>query len=99
MPTSLAEDVAARSEMHWNGVDTLRTPDANVRLGILYYQQLIREFDGDERLALTAYNRGPTRLRRELRAGSTGTSRYAEDVLNLYRQLDARRSVLLAAES
>lgn len=95
----VAEDVALRSELTWNGTDTLRRPDANVRLGILYYQQLIREFDGNERLALTAYNRGPSRLRRELRAGSPGTSRYAEDVLDLYRQLDARRSVLLAAQS
>lgn len=95
----VAQDVAMRSELTWNGTDTLHRPEMNVRLGILYYQQMIREFDGDERLALTAYNRGPSRLRKELRYGSLATSRYAEDVLDLYRQLDARRSVLLAAHS
>ena len=42
---------------------------------------------GDRSLALAAYHRGPTRLSRQLRSGTTIRSRYADEVLALYREL------------
>jgi len=91
----VARDVATRrgeASVEWLGVETLHRPDSNLRLGILYYQELIGRFDGNLTTALAAYNRGPTRVRRELRQGSFSSNGYAESVLGLYRELDALRT-------
>ncbi len=89
----VARDVVERSgALEWNGVETLHDPEHNVRLGILYYQELVERFDGDEEAALAAYNRGPTRVRREQRSGSYRPGSYPRRVLGLYRELDAQRS-------
>ena len=88
----VAEDMAERARIEWNGLETLHAPDLNVRLGILYYQELVDDFDGDPHLALAAYNNGPSRLRRQLRSGSFAGSDYAERVLSYYQELKSRRS-------
>jgi soluble lytic murein transglycosylase-like protein len=85
----VAEDVAIRSDELWSGPNTLREPKLNVRLGVRYYRELIDRFDGDERLALIAYNRGPTRLQGQLRNGGSVQSRYADGILRLYQELCA----------
>lgn len=87
----VAEDVATRSDVEWNGLATLHDPSLNVRLGITYYKELIERFDGDVHLALAAYNNGPTRLSRRLRNGSFSGSRYADSILALYRDLSEQR--------
>jgi hypothetical protein len=43
-------------------------PAFNISAGTYYIARLIREFDGDEDLALAAYNAGPTKVRRWLKA-------------------------------
>ncbi|HYZ78632.1 MAG TPA: peptidoglycan-binding protein [Gaiellaceae bacterium] len=55
----------------WDYVETVllgmaipRTADGNVRIGIAYLSHLLREFRGDERLALGAYYQGPASVRR-----------------------------------
>ena len=58
----VAKDLAQRNSIEWHGRATLNSPETNVRLGILYYKELIDRFNGDERLALAAYNMGPTRV-------------------------------------
>ncbi len=83
----VAEDVAIRSNEIWSGPNTLREPQLNVRLGVRYYRELIDSFNGDERLALIAYNRGPSRLRGQLRNGGSVQSRYADGILRLYQKL------------
>jgi soluble lytic murein transglycosylase-like protein len=84
----VAKDVAERNDLLWSGEITLVEPHHNVRLGVRYYRELVDRFQGDERLALIAYNRGPTRLRSQMRlVGDTVASRYAENVLRLYYQL------------
>jgi soluble lytic murein transglycosylase len=91
----VARDVATRRDdasVKWLGVETLHQPDSNLRLGILYYQELIGRFDGNVSTALEAYNRGPTRVGRELREGSFSSNGYAESVLGLFRELDALRA-------
>jgi soluble lytic murein transglycosylase len=86
----VARDVARRSDLEWNGFDTLTHPENNVRLGIRYYGELVERFDGDERLALIAYNRGPTRVTRQMSRNGYLPSRYADRVLGLYEDLSAR---------
>ena len=70
--------------VEWNGVETLHRPDRNVRLGALYYRELLERFDGDHERALTAYNYGPTRVRRQIANGTYRGSSYARRVLELY---------------
>ncbi len=84
----VAQDVAERNDLLWSGEISLVEPKHNVRLGVLYYRELVDRFQGDERLALIAYNRGPTRLRHQMRSSSdTVACSYAEKVLRLYQQL------------
>lgn len=87
----VARDVAHRFHLEWAGHETLHSPALNVRLGILYYKELMERFEGDATKALTAYNYGPTRVSRQLREGSYAASSYARRVLELYGQLSARR--------
>jgi peptidoglycan hydrolase-like protein with peptidoglycan-binding domain len=54
----------------WDYVETVllgtaipRTADGNVRVGVAYLSHLLREFQGDERLALAAYYQGPASVR------------------------------------
>ena len=47
----------------WDGGD-LFDPDYNIRLGTWYLRWLIDQFDGDVHLALAAYHRGPTAVRK-----------------------------------
>jgi len=91
----VARDIADRIDLEWGGTPTLHQPESNLRLGIQYYSELVERFDGDVHLALVAYNRGPTRLSRQLRSGMTITSRYADRILGLYKDLDAQRVTML----
>ncbi len=79
----VARDVARRREIEWTGPETLHTPHLNVRLGINYYLELLERFDGDEQLALTAYNHGPTRVSRWVREGKYNGSSYAAKIETL----------------
>jgi len=94
----VARDLARRQALEWREGETLRRPESNVRLGVTYYRELVQRFDGDPLLALAAYHRGPTRVARELRDGVFTGSGYANRVLRLYGELDARRSRRLGQE-
>lgn len=48
----------------WLGVDDPWDPEKNVMGGTMYLKKLLRMFDGDVRLAVAAYNAGPTRVRK-----------------------------------
>ena len=63
------------------GVSNSFNPEANIRGGCRYLRYLIRRFN-DVRVALWAYNAGPTRVQR----GDipSMTRRYAEKVLRFY---------------
>jgi len=45
------------------GFPVPRTTEGNVRVGIAYLRHLLREFNGNERLALAAYYQGPAAVR------------------------------------
>jgi soluble lytic murein transglycosylase-like protein len=59
----------------------LMDPETNLRIGFKYLRQLLDTFDGDEKLALTAYNRGPGTVNRLLSRGSDPDNGYADKVL------------------
>jgi soluble lytic murein transglycosylase-like protein len=59
----------------------LMNPETNLRVGFRYLQYLVEKYDGDEKLALTAYNRGPGTVDRHLRQGRNPDNGYAEMVL------------------
>jgi soluble lytic murein transglycosylase-like protein len=73
--TARAVDPRLRSE-----ADIL-DPDNNLRVGFRYFRQLLDRYDGDLRLALLAYNRGPGTVDRHLRQGRDPENGYSRRVL------------------
>jgi soluble lytic murein transglycosylase len=65
----------------------LKDPLVNVRLGVTYLAYL-HEMFGDLTLALSAYNWGPTRIRKKLAAKETIPMEYAGKVLTVHRSLE-----------
>lgn len=53
----------------------------NLEIGFMYLHYLTEKYDGDVRLALTAYNRGPATVDRLLRRGHDPDNGYAGKVL------------------
>lgn len=58
----------------------LREPATNLRIGFKYLRQLMDKYEGNERLALLAYNRGPGTVDREIRRGRNPDNGYADFV-------------------
>lgn len=58
--------------------DELRNPEVNLRIGFGYLKDLVARYDGDTKLALLAYNRGPGTVDRELKKGNNPDNGYAE---------------------
>jgi soluble lytic murein transglycosylase-like protein len=56
--------------------------ETNLRLGFRYLRQMIDKYDGDLRLALLAYNRGPGTVDTVLREGGDPSNGYARAVLS-----------------
>lgn len=59
----------------------LMKPETNLQVGFKYLRYLIDKYDGDEKLALTAYNRGPGTVNKLLKRGADPDNGYAEKVL------------------
>lgn len=55
--------------------------DTNLRIGFRYLKTLLVKYDGNVRLALLAYNRGPDRVDQILRRGGNPNNGYVEMVL------------------
>ncbi len=67
------------------GTPVPHTPFGNIRIGVAYLHQLLREFGGRERLAVAAYYQGPRAVRL---FGVLPPSRvYVRDVLALRRRI------------
>jgi len=61
--------------------DALFDRDTNLRLGFRFLKTLIDKYDGNVKLALLAYNRGPDRVDSLLRNGDDPDNGYARLVL------------------
>jgi soluble lytic murein transglycosylase-like protein len=59
----------------------LMNEDTNLRIGFKYLRYLMEKYEGDEQLALTAYNRGPGTVNRLLARGADPDNGYADKVL------------------
>jgi soluble lytic murein transglycosylase-like protein len=79
----LAQVMPATANDLMPGVSTeqIFDPDTNLRLGFRFLQSMITRYDGDLRLALLAYNRGPTTVDRLLGAGEDPGNGYDVAVL------------------
>ncbi len=84
IPTT-GKQVAEMNDIVWHGNDPLFDPFLNTRLGIHYLWMLYLKF-GDISLALTAYNYGPGKVIRWLKAGKTIPTDYSGKVLSYYEQ-------------
>ncbi len=78
--------ISRTEQINWKGTQSLiNDPAYNIRLGVTYLKRLEKQFDGNKRLALIAYNWGPTNLTRALkekRSTPKISRRYADKILN-----------------
>ena len=58
----------------------LKNPTTNLQIGFKYLRSLIDRYDGNEKLALTAFNRGPGTVDKLLKHGRNPDNGYAEKV-------------------
>lgn len=65
--------------------EELLDPDVNLRIGFRYLRRLITEYNGDLRLALLVYNRGPIAVQKALTLGVDPANGYEQLVTRGYR--------------
>ena len=72
----------------------LKDPLVNVLVGVSYLAYLIDMF-GDLKIALAAYNWGPTRIRKKLVAKEAIPAQYASKVLSAHRSLEDQLALIV----
>lgn len=82
-----AKSIAEDADIEWKGKAILYEPDNNIRIGLHYLAQLILHFE-DVKLALAAYNMGPTAVKRLLEKGEEVPQEYIDKVLENYEVLN-----------
>ena len=82
----VAKSIAQELGIEWSGDRTLFNPFLNIRLGIYYLSQLILDFH-DLKLALTAYNYGPTYTRSLVEKKERIPLTYYRKILTVYQGL------------
>jgi soluble lytic murein transglycosylase-like protein len=78
---SLVEDADVDS---WEGEKSLHDPVTNIKLGAFYLGRLKEKF-GDLKVALTAYNHGPTWVQKQIESKIALPEEYAKKVLSVSR--------------
>jgi soluble lytic murein transglycosylase-like protein len=61
--------------------------DTNIRAGIEIFQMYMEKFDNDQKLALLAYNRGPSAVMQDIQQGLDPSNGYDTAVLQVYNKL------------
>jgi soluble lytic murein transglycosylase len=82
----VGEYLSQEMGIEWSGDRTLFNPALNIRMGIYYLSRLILDFD-DVRLALTAYNYGPTRVRGFIDNKQDIPASYYRKIFTVYQNL------------
>ncbi len=65
LPT--AKETARRNDLPYNSQALTTNPEYNIRLGSLYLDRLLKQYDGSYALAIAAYNGGPGRVNQTLK--------------------------------
>jgi soluble lytic murein transglycosylase len=76
--------MATEVNLPWEGQPTLFKPESNIALGAYYLNKLQNRFNNDVKLALEAYNHGPTKLQRYIQQGKRLPVDYSNKVLKIY---------------
>jgi soluble lytic murein transglycosylase len=82
---SLAKFIARDMGIRWEGNRTLDEPDSNIKIGIHFFSQLIKDFENIY-TALRAYNMGPTRVKELSQDNMQSTKGFPGLVMNEYRK-------------
>lgn len=86
----VADALAEEAELEsWEGARSLDDPTINVKFGTWYLGSLKEKF-GDLRIALTAYNRGPTWVEQQLETKVALPLEYPKKVLAVFRHYRER---------
>lgn len=87
-----ARKLAPHLGINWDGAEeTLLNPEKNIKIGIHYLSTLYNDF-GDLKLALTAYNYGPSRVQGFILEDIRIPSGYTDKVLKYYAQYEGLSS-------
>lgn len=81
MPAT-ARSMARRLKIRYSRQRLTADPEHNVSLGSAYLARLIRSYDGSIVLALAAYNAGPNRVKRWLRANGDPRATSVQDAID-----------------
>jgi soluble lytic murein transglycosylase len=81
----VGEAIARDIDIRWEGDETLFNPHLNIKMGLHYLSRLLLRF-GDLKVALTAYNRGPSYVRKRLKTKKELPLRYSTKVLKAYQE-------------
>ena len=77
------------------GVEDAFDPKNNIRAGVAYFKTLLNQFNGDERLALAAYNAGSKRVRQYKGVPPfEATQLYIEKVFAYYETYKTQSSLI-----
>lgn len=82
----VAESIAQELGIEWQGESTLFNPLLNLRMGVHYLSQLILHFD-DLRIALVAYNYGPSYVKGLIERRQRIPGDFYRKVLTTYHRL------------
>lgn len=85
----VARALAQEVGIAWIEEQVIYDPEVNIRLGLYYLSQLILQFQ-DLKVALAAYNFGPTYIREQIELGMPLPTQYANKVLKKYRRLSRK---------
>jgi len=83
-----AEWIAKKFKIAWNGKKTLENPSANIKIGLAYMNYLRTKFNRKALKYVSAYNMGPTNVRR-LIAMNIKPAEYNARVMKNYSQIYA----------
>ena len=86
----VAKVLAKEVGIAWDEEKAIYDPGVNIQLGLYYLSQLILQFK-DLRVALAAYNFGPTYIKERIELGMTLPTGYADKVMRKYRRLSLER--------
>lgn len=85
----VAKSLAKEMGIEWNEDAVIYIPEVNIRLGLYYLSRLILQFK-DLKIAITAYNFGPTYIRQRMSEGKPLPTWYANKVLRNYQKLSKK---------